>query len=295
MSNEAAEPRQEKNSNSSKKPLINGGFIVVPRAVGDLPPRLRLLFLEIFLHMAYKPMVHLPTGRTIQAGQYYTSYSRLSKALGLTRKQCRDDVAKLERMWSQLSHEVVNKLLLFSYVGFDKTQALASYSSRNGHDEGTIKSRSGHDEGKSITSLTADTAEQPLADPQADAAPPASQRKNKKPPPDPGVRTFIDFAHTTHQEELGAPLHVDGGKDGMIVKRLLKTYGLEALQRMWGKYLRDDDDWVRKNGISIGGFKVHIARYVTGAGAPRLKCALCSGTGEYGGEVCPQCGGTRKI
>ncbi|MBW1723299.1 MAG: helix-turn-helix domain-containing protein [Deltaproteobacteria bacterium] len=111
----------------------------------------------------------------------------------------------------------------------------------------------------------------------------------------PDIKTFIDFAYETHLAATEKKLHVDGGKDGATVKRMLATYSLEDLQRYWKQYLEDDDPFVVENGYSIGRFKSMISRYVTGSPGGKLqRCAACNGTGEFSGETCPRCGGVGR-
>ena len=119
-----------------------------------------------------------------------------------------------------------------------------------------------------------------------------SIRKAERKAPD--AREFLEAAMELHEKIVGAPLHVDWGKDNRLAGGLLKTYGMERLVEMWTAYLRDDDAWVKQNGVSIGGFKFHVARYVV-AGAPKRRCPRCDGRGEYRRETSPRCGGKKRI
>jgi len=161
-------------------------------------------------------------------------------------------------------------------------QDLRSYRPQNGHDVGRKRAGRGQEEGSSITSGTSDTT---------------STKKNAAPkgtPPNPDVKAFIDFAYETHLAATEKKLHVDGGKDGALVKKMLATYSLEDLQRYWKQYLEDNDDWIISRGYSIGKFKSAISCYVTGRQETKQRCAACNGTGEFSGETCPRCGGAGR-
>lgn len=78
-------------------------------------------------------------------------------------------------------------------------------------------------------------------------------------------KAFIDFAFSTFQEKYGEKLHIVGGKDGELVGQLLETYDLERLKGYWSKFLiiADNDDFIKKAGISIGIFKSSINKIIT--------------------------------
>lgn len=112
--------------------------------------------------------------------------------------------------------------------------------------------------------------------------------------PNPEVKPFLEWAMEEHERAIGAPLHVDWGKDGSLVRGLLGTYGLEGLKRLWGEYLEDDDPWVKRNGVSVGGFKLAVPRYASRKVETR-RCPRCNGSGEYGDGTCERCNGTKRV
>lgn len=85
-----------------------------------------------------------------------------------------------------------------------------------------------------------------------------SPRVTEKGNTSPEVKLFIDHAFTTFQDAFREKLHIDGAKDGAIVKKLLRTYELEKLKSLWDVFLKSDDPFILQAGYSIGIFKVKI-------------------------------------
>lgn len=79
-----------------------------------------------------------------------------------------------------------------------------------------------------------------------------SSEKNKPADlPNPEVKTFLDWFCTSFQDKTGTKYHVTGGKDGDLIKRLLKTYTLTELQKATD--LMFADKWIGEHrGYSIG-------------------------------------------
>ena len=85
-----------------------------------------------------------------------------------------------------------------------------------------------------------------------------------KKPADPRIKDFIDYAYSTCKEQKGFNLHIDGGKDGIAVKRLLSTHDIETLKKLWDQMLSSEDEFIQKAGISIGVFKSQINKLISG-------------------------------
>lgn len=67
----------------------------------------------------------------------------------------------------------------------------------------------------------------------------------------PDVKVFIDWFCVQFQNKTGTKYHITGGKDGDLIKRLLKTHSLVDLQRAAG--LMFSDTWIAEHrGYSIG-------------------------------------------
>jgi len=89
-------------------------------------------------------------------------------------------------------------------------------------------------------------------------------------PPNPDVKTFMNFAFCRFEEMTnGEKMTIDGKKDGAIVKKLLGTYGLDRLKGLWDAFMQSDDPFIRKAGWSIGVFKSQVNKLVTAEHAPK--------------------------
>ena len=80
----------------------------------------------------------------------------------------------------------------------------------------------------------------------------------------PDVKFFIDYAFEAFQNKYAQKMLVDGGKDGAIVKKLLKTYGLERLKGLWDVFIQSHDPFICQAGRSIGVFKTQINKLISG-------------------------------
>lgn len=93
----------------------------------------------------------------------------------------------------------------------------------------------------------------------------------KKPPPNPEVALFIDYAYKSFNIKTGSKMCVDGKKDGALIKALLRTYELEELKELWDAFIATTDEFIKKAGFSIGVFKSQINKLVTVRSLPRSK------------------------
>ncbi len=80
----------------------------------------------------------------------------------------------------------------------------------------------------------------------------------------PDIKVFIDFVFRSYQEKFGNPILISGGKDGKIIKNLLKSFPLERLKELWSKFLCSDDDFIEDAGRSIGIFNISINKLTSG-------------------------------
>jgi len=112
------------------------------------------------------------------------------------------------------------------------------------------------------------------------------------------VKAFIDHAYDTHLLKFGVRLHVNGGQDGTMVKKLLGTYSPEELRLYWDRHLKDTDKWIVERGRSISLFGSNVARYATGGKTAEQQdsCPNCGGDPEWRDKwgKCPKCGGKGK-
>jgi len=85
----------------------------------------------------------------------------------------------------------------------------------------------------------------------------------KKSPPNPDVKVFIDYVFKSFQDKTGSKMHIDGKKDGTLIKALLKTYPINELTELWDIFISSTDVFIRKAGFSIGVFKSQVNKLVS--------------------------------
>ena len=86
-------------------------------------------------------------------------------------------------------------------------------------------------------------------------------RASQKTDADPNVKSFLNWWKETFTQKTGQPYPLDFGKDGTLIKRLLKTYPVEDLQSLATAFFRDEQ--AQRRGFSIGIFKLEIPRLIT--------------------------------
>lgn len=77
------------------------------------------------------------------------------------------------------------------------------------------------------------------------------------------VKAFLSYASETFKDAFKETLLIEYGKDGSIVKNLLKTYDIQKIQALWDAFLLSDDEFIRKAGYSIGIFKTQINKLLS--------------------------------
>ena len=81
--------------------------------------------------------------------------------------------------------------------------------------------------------------------------------------PRPDVHLLLELFDTLHKEYVsGEPAVIAGGRDGKILKELLKARDRETLGELMRLYYRTADAYVLRRGFSIPGFKVQMPALV---------------------------------
>jgi len=75
---------------------------------------------------------------------------------------------------------------------------------------------------------------------------------------DPRIKEFLAFWLDEYQDIYGQPYHIARGKDGAIVKSLLKTFGLESLKELATEFMLTQDEFLDKAGYTIGTFAMRV-------------------------------------
>lgn len=101
----------------------------------------------------------------------------------------------------------------------------------------------------------------------------SKQRKKKdsvrgKPSPsngsDPRVKEFFSLWDSEYQKRFSDPYHFNGGKEGSLIKALLRSYDFPRLNELALRFLDSKDPWVRENGgYTIGVFASQINKLVS--------------------------------
>jgi hypothetical protein len=88
---------------------------------------------------------------------------------------------------------------------------------------------------------------------------------------DPRVREFLSYWGETFLQETGQPYPFSYGKDGRLVKDLLKLYSLETLQGITKAFFRDE--WCKGKGFDFGLFRMQAGRFLSLKGTNPLEQA----------------------
>ncbi len=79
-----------------------------------------------------------------------------------------------------------------------------------------------------------------------------------KNPVSPDVKSFIDFYFEKFKESFEKLPVIDGGKDGKLIKSLLRVIPLNDLENLLVQFFDSEDPFILKSGYTIGAFKSQI-------------------------------------
>jgi len=91
----------------------------------------------------------------------------------------------------------------------------------------------------------------------------ATENKNPKKPKNPDIKVFIDYYHDQFLSKFEEKPIIDGGKDGAIIGKLLKTHSLERLKELINAFFNSKDPFIQQSGYTIGVFKTQINKLLT--------------------------------
>ena len=91
-------------------------------------------------------------------------------------------------------------------------------------------------------------------------------------PADSRVKGIIDYFFNKHLKERREKYHIDGGKDGAIIKNLLKTFTQKEIIDKIDAFFTSGDAFIEKAGYSIGVFKSQVNKLKTAPAAAPLEC-----------------------
>lgn len=191
-------------------------------------------------------------------GPLPSSMAKLARIAGV-------DARNMQKMWSA---ELANKFIMDDagmYVNLRLEQTRDEQRKRSEIQKDKGKSGAEKRWHKDITSAIARA--QP--DDSSSSSSSTSKKKDivdtpkKKASTNPEIKLFTDYAAQTFENAIHEKMMVDGGKDGTLVKKLLGTYDLEKLKRLWDDFMKSDDPFILKQGRSIGMFKTQINKLIS--------------------------------
>ena len=183
-------------------------------------------------------------------GQDRISLSQLVKATGVSMRKVIDSVRSLA--WIINTHKLANGTTEYSLninVDTGKMPATNSELSTEGHAASAEANSELSTEGTELsTEILPQNSE--LSTDTKPTLKPTNTKANKKGTSNPDVRRFLDWWFDRYLQLFNVKYHITG-KDGQLVKVLLRTYPLETMQKTASKLLKTDDSWLLKRGITI--------------------------------------------
>ena len=80
---------------------------------------------------------------------------------------------------------------------------------------------------------------------------------------DPDVKTFILEWVEIWSQKFGKPYTPNWGKEGKLVKGMLRIHSLQELRELRQEFFRSDDSFVQSSDYSIGVFKTQLNKLIT--------------------------------
>jgi phage replication O-like protein O len=93
-------------------------------------------------------------------------------------------------------------------------------------------------------------------------------KKNKVPkgtlkePPNPAVKNLLLYYAEKFKQKFNEEPVIDWGKDGKLIKELLKPKTEEQLKTCLDRFFLSTDDWIQRSGYTIGAFKSQVNKLI---------------------------------
>jgi phage replication O-like protein O len=100
--------------------------------------------------------------------------------------------------------------------------------------------------------------------------------------PNPAVSEFLKYFGNRFQEKFGTPYTANFGKEGSLVKRVLKIHPIDRLKELTEKFFSSKDEFIQKSGFTIGVFHSQINKLII-EGRKDLSCSPKDETGKIQG------------
>jgi len=90
--------------------------------------------------------------------------------------------------------------------------------------------------------------------------------------PDSRIKEFFTWWDIEYRRRIGEPYVINGGKDGALIKNLLRTFDLPKLQKYALGFLDSKDSWVQEHGgYTIGVFASQINKLISTSGGTQIQ------------------------
>ena len=179
----------------------------------------------------------------LKPGQFITGRDEASKDLHFKGKMWDRKVDSLRKL-QILTKQVTNRFTIISIINWDIYQG--SYNDDDQLSDQPMTSR------------------RPANDQPMTTDKNVKNVKNVKKYILPDVKTFIDFYYNSFKEKFNTPPMIQGGKDGLTIKRLLKNNPLEELKELLLKMFESNDPFIIKSGYTLGVFQSQINKLKIG-------------------------------
>lgn len=166
-----------------------------------------------------------------------TGWSQISKGTGLTRQEIRARLELLKNL-EILTIKTTNRFSIITICNYD-------------HYQDSIVERQPTDKPPSNQQATTNKNDKNEKN--------NNGRSRKE--TDPRVKEFFNYWGETFQKEIGQPYVFSFGKDGKLVKDLLKVHSLDTLQEIIRTFFQDEQ--CKRRGPGIGIFFQEINRLLS--------------------------------
>lgn len=202
-------------------------------------------FIYCLLRAVHKETQIFFSGRLIdlKPGEFIIGREQAAQDLGFGGKTFDRKVDSLRKM-QILSRRTTNKFSIISILNWE------TYQGNNSKDDQQLDQQM--------------TSNCPADDQEMTTYKNIKNIKNNilRDPPDPSLKEFINFWEETFKEKFGQPYLVSWGKEGKLVKSLLKTYSLTQLKNLAEIFFKSGDHFIQSSGYTIGAFYSQINKLI---------------------------------
>jgi hypothetical protein len=171
----------------------------------------------------------------LQPGEFVFGRHKASKETGLSERKIRTCLAFL-RNAENLTIKTTNKFSIISITNWHTYQRTESENDQQNDQQATSRRPQTR------------TKEQ--------------KKKTLRDSPNPAVAEFLKFFGTKFQEKFGQTYTANFGKDGNLIKGLLKIHSPERLKELAERFFNSKDEFIQRSGFTIGVFNSQANKLV---------------------------------